>query len=372
MKNLLLLITITITITSFSVSADKANDQKRVAILISGYGNQGAPNLSYDLEELAQSYLILHDNGLKIDIISPEGGPVIVKRNKDELTHIKRFKNETDALQQLKNTVSAKQATTINYDSLFIVGGDGAMFDLPTHLGTQQLIQIFIQKDSPIAAVCHGPAALVNLKTADGNFYVKDKIINAFTLREDKAFKKEHIDKYPFILQPELERRGAIFKSNRPMLPYVVEHGNLITAQNPMSVPSATEALLLKMSIKPKVRVPFKDEATMSLISQAHQQGSVIIDLALASHPDSYDMNYLALYGFYAFGIAKSESDKATELEIMERIGKHFSHPQYQIAFIRALVEQGHKLRAIEQYKLFKNTFSETPFPKELLAKVNK
>ena len=65
---------------------------KRVAILISSYGSLEHPDLSYDLEELAQAYLVLTDNGLEIDIISPRGGAVLIKTNKDDLPYIQKFK----------------------------------------------------------------------------------------------------------------------------------------------------------------------------------------------------------------------------------------------------------------------------------------
>ena len=41
---------------------------KRVAMLISSYGSQEHPDLSYDIEELAQAYLVLTDNGLEVSL----------------------------------------------------------------------------------------------------------------------------------------------------------------------------------------------------------------------------------------------------------------------------------------------------------------
>ncbi len=363
-----LLFAISLLLMAFYSFADTAKPH-RIAMLISGHGNED-PALSYDLEELAQSYLILSRNGVKIDIVTPEGGAVLVKSNKDHLDFIKDFKQGTPALAKLGNTLSATQAAQNSYQGLFIVGGDGAMIDLPVHADTQTFVQGIISKDLPTAAVCHGPAALVNLKDEAGNFFVKGKTINAFTLREEHAFSKENLHHFPFMLQTELEKRGANFQSNAPMLPFIAVDGNLITAQNPMSVPKAAEALLVKMGIQPKAREAFKDEATLALLSRARSEGSYLIDLALVKDPEAYDMNYMALYGFYAFGLAQTEASKAIELEIMARIGQHFSHPQYQLGLIAAYLEQGHSQKAKFEHELLLQQFPETQIPEQLLAKL--
>lgn len=338
----------------------------RVAMLISGYGEQGDPSISYDLEELAQSFLVLTKNRVVVDIVTPKGGKVSVKTNKDDLPYIQQFKQDTPALTLLSNTISAKAAAKNNYQGLFVVGGDGAMFDLPFEPNTQRFIQSFVDNKLPIAAVCHGPAALVNITQASGDYYVKGKRINSFTLREEQAFGKPLLDKFPFMLETELKKRGAIFESNAPMLPYVAEDGNLITAQNPMSVPRAAEALLIKLGVTPITRQPFKDEATMHLLSQARNEGSHIIDIELARKPESYNMNYLALYGFYAYQLANNQKDKLIELDIMARIGQHFSHPKYQEGLIMAYLEQQQAQKAKAVYNNFHKQFPDSELPESL------
>jgi putative intracellular protease/amidase len=344
------------------------HSQKRVAMVISAYANNGNEELSYDQEELAQSYLTLHRNGIAIDIISPNGGAVLVKTNKDNLSYMQEFKKNTKALTQLSNTLSAKQAQLKHYDALFIVGGDGAMFDLPKHKGIQGFIQSFAQHDKPIAAVCHGPAALVDIKMKDGSFYVEGKKVNSFTEVEDRAFKKEHLDLYPFIVQTELEKRGANFVSNKPMLPYVSVDGNLITAQNPMSVAKAADALVLMLGATPIEREFFKDEATFDLLSRAYSEGLSLIDVEIAKQPEAYDFNYMAVYGYYAFQIAASKDQKQLELNMMTQLRDHVVqlHPKYQLALISANLELGFMQQAKQEYNWWKTNFPENEFPENL------
>ena len=333
---------------ALSTPVQAAQPQKRVAILISSYGQEGRENLTYDLEELAQSYLVLHENGVKIDIISPKGGPVLVHSKKDDLPYIQKFKTETPALQQLQNTLASDDVTAEDYDAILVVGGDGAMFDLPVHEATTFLINEFAASSKPIAAVCHGPAALVNAKDKNGNYLVAGKRVNSFTNLEEQAFGGDVINQLPFLLEDKLRERGATYVNNAPMLPYVAVDGSLITAQNPVAVAKATEALLVQLGITPKERKAFKDEATMRLIQEARTAGSYLIDVALKKEPELYDLNYLALYGFYSYKLAETTAAKQLELEIMETVGRHFSHPMYSYALINALNEQGftHKAQA--------------------------
>lgn len=118
----------------------------KVALLISGYGKQGDPAISYDLEELAQAYLVLQQNGLSLDILSPKGGTVPVHNRKDDLPYMQQFKQQTPALRQLKQTLAPTAELATQYEAVFIIGGDGAMFDLPVDAGTQQFLQAMVQQ----------------------------------------------------------------------------------------------------------------------------------------------------------------------------------------------------------------------------------
>lgn len=313
----------------------------KVALLISGYGKQGDPAISYDLEELAQAYLVLQQNGLSLDILSPKGGAVPVHNRKDDLPYMQQFKQQTPALRQLQQTLAPSAELATQYAAVFIIGGDGAMFDLPVDAGTQQFLQAMLQQKKLIAAVCHGPAALVNLKNPDGSYWVAGKEMNSFTLREEQAFSAELLDKFPFILETRLREHGALFVANQPMLPFVAHDDLLITAQNPMSVPAAADLLALQLGQTPRTRTPFPEEATMALLATARSNGVVHIDIALAQQPGLYDLNYLALYGMYSYRLAQTPADKSTELRLMAKIAEHFQHPQYQLALLQAyLAEQ--------------------------------
>ena len=342
-------------------------DDKRVLMLISSYGTEANPELSYDLEELAQSYLVLHDNGVKLDVASPKGGAVLVKNNKDSLQYIQRFKALAGA--KLAHTLKTQDTDVSKYDGVFIVGGAGAMLDLPADVATQQLLTRAVRSDKVITAVCHGPAAIADIKLDDGSYFVAGKRVNGFTNLEEHAFSSEHLSLFPFLLEDRLTENGAQFVHNAPMLPYVAVDGNLITAQNPGSVAKAAEAMVLALGLPVVARTPFSDEKTMGLISQARQNGPVVIDLALQQPDHNIDINYLALYGFYAYRLA-DEADKVRELALMHTVSKHFSHPEFDAQLIVQSLEQGMSAQANELYQQFANRYPGHKYVAELKAKL--
>ena len=62
-----------------------------------------------------------------------------------------------------------------------------------------------------VAAVCHGPAALVDVKLADGSYLVANHDVSAFTNAEEREVGLAEV--VPFPLQSTLEERGARFQA---------------------------------------------------------------------------------------------------------------------------------------------------------------
>ncbi|MCD8029808.1 MAG: type 1 glutamine amidotransferase domain-containing protein [Bacteroides sp.] len=84
-----------------------------------------------------------------------------------------------------------------------------------------------------VAAVCHGPAGLVNVRLSDETFLISGKKVTGFTNEEEVIMKREEI--VPFLLEDRLKEHGGRFEKSAPMMPYVVVDGRLITGQNPAS-----------------------------------------------------------------------------------------------------------------------------------------
>ena len=118
------------------------------------------------------------------------------------------------------------------------------MWDMPDNAISISLIEAFVRADKPIGAVCHAPAALVNVRGKDGEYLIKGKRVTGFTNAEEKAVGLTMV--VPFLLEDRLKERGGIYRNGADWNPHVQVDGKLVTGQNPASSePAAIESLKL-------------------------------------------------------------------------------------------------------------------------------
>lgn len=178
------------------------------------------------LEEFAVPYQVFKENGFEVTVASPKGGaaPVDPRSLNDE------WKDEKALLD---DTVKLADVQTDAYDALFFPGGHGTMFDFPNDRSVQDAIRRFDDQQKVIAAVCHGPAALVGATRSDGTPLVAGKTVTSFTDEEERASK---LDAYmPFLLESKLRELGAKFVAKEKWSDHVEVDGHLVTGQNPQS-----------------------------------------------------------------------------------------------------------------------------------------
>jgi putative intracellular protease/amidase len=116
------------------------------------------------------------------------------------------------------------------------------MWDMPDNKISIALIEAFVKADKPIGAVCHAPAALVNVRGKDGEYLVKSKRVTGFTNAEEEAVGLTAV--VPFLLEDRLKERGGLYSKGADWAPYVQVDGKLVTGQNPASSRLAAQELL--------------------------------------------------------------------------------------------------------------------------------
>jgi putative intracellular protease/amidase len=116
------------------------------------------------------------------------------------------------------------------------------MWDMPDNKISIALIEAFVKADKPVAAVCHAPAALVNVRGKDGECLVKNKHVTGFTNTEEEAVGLSKI--VPFFLEDRLKERGGLYSNGADWVPYVQVDGKLVTGQNPASSGLVAQELL--------------------------------------------------------------------------------------------------------------------------------
>jgi putative intracellular protease/amidase len=127
------------------------------------------------------------------------------------------------------------------FAAVFFPGGHGPMFDLASDATSHALVQEFAQKGKVVAAVCHGPAALVGVKG-----FLKGKKVTGFSNEEEKEVGLEKV--VPFSLEDKLVeavgKGGKYEKAGEKWAEKVVVDGKLITGQNPASSKKVAEEIV--------------------------------------------------------------------------------------------------------------------------------
>jgi len=132
------------------------------------------------------------------------------------------------------------------YDAVYYPGGHGPMQDLAVDEDSAALIAATIAGGRPLAAVCHGLAALLPARTATGEPLIAGRRLTGFTDEEERL--GGLADRAPFLLESELRARGAEVDIAAPWSDHTVVDGLLITGQNPQSSASAAAALLAALA----------------------------------------------------------------------------------------------------------------------------
>jgi hypothetical protein len=214
------------------------------------------------------------------------------------------------------------------------------MFDLPKDSALQNVIAQIYQQQGSVAAVCHGPAALVNVKLKDGSYLVANKAINSFTNQEEKLFGQKWINDFDFMLEDKLIERGAHFQSSEIMLSHVAIDGRLITGQNPTSTVDVATALVKNLGLTPvKVEMEVEDK-TMAVVAK-FIAGDTSALKTLANNQEEYHIPLVGMYGFYFLKVADTTPDFEQALSLMMVAQKAINNPMLDMKIAKTQIKLG-------------------------------
>jgi len=221
---------------------------KKVLIAVTSHdtlGNTGRKT-GYYLPEVSHPFFALLEHGFtieQIDIVSPQGGKAPVDASSVDLTDPinKRFLDQAELVAKLDHTLRPADVRPSDYSAILFAGGHGVMWDFPDATNLQAIAVAIYEQEGVVAAVCHGPAALVNLQLSNGAYLVAGKTVAAFTDDEEAAAGLTNV--VPFLLESTLVARGAKHQKAALWQENVAVDGRLITGQNPASAGAVGEAL---------------------------------------------------------------------------------------------------------------------------------
>ena len=197
------------------------------------------------LEEFALPYLAAIEAGIAVTVASPRGGAVSLDPKTEPSD--KQRDQWAMALEALGHSVTLASVKDATFDAIFIPGGHGPMMDLAEDATLHTLVARHDAAGKVIAAVCHGPAALVHARRADGQPFFQGRRATGFTNAEEFLARLKAV--VPFLLEDEMKASGADFHSALlPLLSHVEQDGNLITGQNPNSSEAVAKALVAALA----------------------------------------------------------------------------------------------------------------------------
>jgi putative intracellular protease/amidase len=195
-------------------------------------GNTGKKTGFY-LSELTHALEVFEKAGVEVELASPKGGlPPMDGVDRADAAN-RAFLDNAQWMKRLERTVRLADVDPARFDAVYVPGGHGTMYDLPDNERLQGLIASIYTRGGVVAAVCHGPAALVNVKLPDGRYLVDGKEVSSFTNEEEEAVKLTQA--MPFLLESRLRERGGRFGKAPNFQPYVAAGARLVTGQNPAS-----------------------------------------------------------------------------------------------------------------------------------------
>lgn len=222
----------------------QASELKPVLFVVTSTAVKGATGMrtGYNLAEVTHPLEKLHAAGIKVEFASIKGGNAPIDGMEDMKDPvIAHYWADTDFRNAISNTLCLDDVDSSRYSAIFFAGGHGTMWDFPDSVAAQKTILEIDAAGGIVSAVCHGPAALVNARRADGSLLVTGKRLAAFTNDEEEEVQSTNV--VPFLLASTLSERGAHHQNTPNWSNNVVVDGRLITGQNPQSAASLGEAL---------------------------------------------------------------------------------------------------------------------------------
>lgn len=211
-------------------------------------GKSGKPTGLW-LEELAAPYYVFKDAGAEVTLASPAGGqPPIDPQSEqpDSQTEAtRRFHADATAMQALAHTRKLAEVNAETFDAVFYPGGHGPLWDLAENEESRLIIDRIYAAGKPVAAVCHGVAALRNALGPFGLPLIRGKAVTGFSDAEERA--AGLADSVPFLVEEMLNEAGGNYSRAADWQAHVVTSGNLITGQNPASSTGAAKAVLQQL-----------------------------------------------------------------------------------------------------------------------------
>lgn len=226
--------------------------KKPILLVLTNHAKLGdsGKRTGFFLSEAAHPWEVFSKAGYAVTLASPVGGfaPLDPKSYdlKDEANAA--FWKKAGSGEEKNHTLGVRDTKAIgdlnpaDFSAVFFAGGHGTMWDFREDKDLQRFTATIYEDGGAVGAVCHGPAALIDVKLTDGTPLVKGKKVAGFTNAEEEAVGLTKT--VPYLLQSELETAGATLVPAENFQENAVLDGRLATGQNPASARKTAELVV--------------------------------------------------------------------------------------------------------------------------------
>ena len=223
---------------------------KKALIVVTSHarlGDTGKPT-GYYLPEAAHAWRVFTDAGFDVVFVSPRGGAAPLDpggQDRGDAAN-KAFLDDPVVQHGVRHTFRPDDLRGEHLSAIFFAGGHGTMWDFREDKALARLATDAARAGAVISAVCHGPAALVDLEL-DGKKLVADQPVTGFSNAEEEAVKLTGV--VPFLLEDALVASGGRYTKGAEVFgAHVVVGRRLVTGQNPASTKGVAEAVVKLLS----------------------------------------------------------------------------------------------------------------------------
>jgi putative intracellular protease/amidase len=195
--------------------------------------------------ELTHAYHEFTEVGYKVTIASPDGGRCELDAWSDPRDESKYsypdlitmgFIHTPELWALVEQSRALKDLDVDDYDAIVVVGGQSPMFTFRDSEDLKQALRTFYEAKKVTAVLCHGVAALIDVRLSDGSYLIAGKTITGFANVEEE-FADGYVGRQvmPWRIEDAARARGANYVQGGRFKPFAVRDGRLITGQQQYS-----------------------------------------------------------------------------------------------------------------------------------------
>jgi putative intracellular protease/amidase len=235
-------------------------------------------------EEFAEPHRLFREAGWQVTVATPGGVAPTVDRLSLRFPagppwRLRRYRRYLrDHADELAHPRDLARVRPEEYDAVFYPGGHGPMADLAVDPVSGALLTSALRSGTPLALLCHAPAALLAATTEDGPWPFAGYTVTALSNREELL--NRFARKAPWLLEDRLVAAGARYVRRRvPLLPFVTVDRGLYTGQNPASSRRLARRLIADLTASPALAVQVSrtvaapPEQVYALVSDIRRMG---------------------------------------------------------------------------------------------------